>query len=54
MEIICGKCFFPIEKYETMRHFRTSVAHPESRCIELLRMEIERLKKKVEAEDETL
>ena len=44
VERLCGKCRFPIHRYDTVRHYGLYEAHLESRCIELLHAEVARLR----------
>ena len=51
-EPTCGMCGLPISDSESgVRHFGFYTAHMERRCIQLLKMEIERLRHAADADD---
>jgi hypothetical protein len=41
---LCGHCQLPIHPSDSRRHFGFYVAHTSERCVQLLQMEIERLR----------
>jgi hypothetical protein len=41
---LCGHCQLPIHTSDSRRHFGFYVAHTSERCVQLLQMEIERLR----------
>lgn len=46
-ESVCAHCGFPIRRNHLRRHYGLYVAHHESTCLELLKVEIDRLKEEI-------